>query len=192
MVTMDGDSSEEIYDYFSEVESICKQHGAIEARIPGSERAKRRLLEAREKFYHALKRYAPMELIDAVVPRSQIARFVGRVREISADYHIPVIFYGHAGDGNVHLHPVCPDDDVAAWRRRLPDLMSDIYKASVSFGGTISGEHGIGLDKKPFLHLKLDNVQLELMRGIKRAFDPYNILNPGKIFDFEAEPPPGG
>ena len=183
MIIMEGESEDEIYDYFSRAEEICKQHGAIEARVPGSERAKRRLLEAREKFYHAIKKYAPMELVDVVVPRSKIAEFVRKVKEISKEHQIPVIVYGHAGDGNVHLHPICLNANREEWYRRLPNLMSDIYSAGVSFGGTISGEHGIGIAKKAYFHLETDNALLGIMKNIKKAFDPNNILNPGKIFD---------
>jgi len=185
MIIMEGESENEIYDYFSKAEKICKQHGAIDAMVPGSERAKRRLFEAREKFYHAIKRFAPMEIIDVVVPRSNIARFVRRVREISEGYQVPVIVYGHAGDGNVHLHPICLNMNRQEWIRRLPHIMSDIYRAGVSLGGAISGEHGIGLGKKAYMRIEMDNAVLNIMKSIKRAFDPNNILNPGKIFDLD-------
>ncbi len=183
MIIMDGESENDIHEYFGKVEEICKQHRAIEAMVPGSERAKRRLLEAREKFYHAVKRYAPLEVIDIVVPRSNIAKFVRRVKRISAKYEIPVIAYGHAGDGNVHLHPICLNMAREEWTKRLPPLMSDIYRAGVSLGGAISGEHGIGLEKKAYFRLETDDAVLQLMKNIKKAFDPNNILNPGKIFD---------
>jgi glycolate oxidase len=183
MVTAEGDSESEIYDYFREVEAICRRHGAVEAVVPGGQRARKRLLEAREKFYHALKRYAPMEVIDTVVPRSEIARFVKRVKEISAEHGIPVIVYGHAGDGNVHLHPVCRDVDRGEWERRLSPLMSDIYRAAASLGGAVSGEHGIGFSKKAYFMQHADPSIIEAMRGVKRAFDPNDILNPGKLFD---------
>ncbi len=183
MIIMEGESENEIYEYFSKVEEICKQHGAIEAMVPGSERAKRRLLDAREKFYHALKRYAPMEIVDVVVPRSEIAKFVRRVKQISEKYQMPIIAYGHAGDGNVHLHPICLNMSTEKWSKMLPRVMRDIYRAGVSFGGAISGEHGIGLDKKVYLHLGMERVLLKTMKDIKKAFDPNNILNPGKIFD---------
>jgi len=183
MLIMDGESEDEIYEYFSDVEEICRQHGAIECLVPGSERAKRRLLDAREKFYHAIKRYAPMELVDVVVPRSKIAEFVRRVKEISEEHRTPIIVYGHAGDGNVHLHPVCLNMSRAEWDKRLPQILRDIYHAGVSFGGAISGEHGIGLDKKAYLPIQMDEALLNLMKNIKQAFDPNNILNPGKIFD---------
>jgi glycolate oxidase len=183
MVIMEGESEDEIYKYFSNVEEICQQHGAIECLVPGSERAKRRLLDAREKFYHAIKRYAPMELVDVVVPRSKIAKFVKRVKEISEEHGIPIIAYGHAGDGNVHLHPVCLNMSREEWDKKLPQILSDIYHAGVSFGGAISGEHGIGLDKKAYLPIQMDEALLNIMKSIKKAFDPNNILNPGKIFD---------
>jgi len=185
MVIMEGESEDEIYGYFSKVEAICKQHRAVATMVPGSERAKRRLLDAREKFYHAIKRFAPLELVDVVVPRSEIPRFVRKVKEISKEYGVPIIVYGHAGDGNVHLHPICVDVSREEWDKRLPCLMSDIYRAGVSFGGAISGEHGIGFDKKAYLPIQMDNALLHLMKGIKRSFDPNNILNPGKIFDLE-------
>ncbi len=183
MIIMDGDSTDEIYDYFTMAGKICRSHGAVETMVPVSERAKRRLLETREKFYPALKKYAPMEVLDVVVPRSEIARFVRKVKEISAEHNIPVITYGHAGDGNVHLHPVCVNMDIKEWSHKLTELKMDIYRAGVRFGGAISGEHGIGYDKKRFMDIGLDETQLRLMKDIKKAFDPNNILNPGKIFD---------
>jgi glycolate oxidase len=183
MVIMEGSSDEEITEYFSKVAELCRQHGAVEVMIPAGERAKRRLLEARESFYHAIKRYAPLELADVVVPRSEIARFVKRVKEIARKYDMPVIAYGHAGDGNVHLHPLCVDMDEAEWKRRLSQVMNELFSAGVSFGGAVSGEHGIGFDKKVYLPLQVAPPLLDLMKSIKRTFDPNNILNPGKIFD---------
>jgi len=183
MIIMEGESEDEIYGYFSQVDEICKQHGAIAAMIPGSERAKRRLLDAREKFYLAIKKSAPMDIADVVVPRTAIAGFVRRVKEISEEHQVPVIAYGHAGDGNVHLHPVCVNMSREEWDRRRSHLMREIYRAGVSWGGAISGEHGIGFDKKAYLPIQVDEALLGIMKGIKKAFDPNNILNPGKIFD---------
>ncbi len=185
MIIMEGESENEIYEYFSKVEEICKQHGAIEVMVPGSERAKRRRLDPRKKFYHTKKRFAPIEIADVDVPRNEIAKFVRKVKEISEGYEVPIIVYGHAGDGNVHLHPICVNMSREEWGRRLPHLMSDIYRAGVSFTGAISGEHGIGFDKKAYLSIGMDDALLNIMKGIKRAFDPNNILNPGKIFDLE-------
>lgn len=183
MVYMEGDSEQDLLHYFSRVEKICTKRGAVRAMVPGSERAKRKLLDAREKVYHALKKYAPMEVVDVVVPRKEVARFVKKVKEISVAYGIPVAASGHAGDGNVHLHPLCHDMYREDWDKKLPALMKEIYEAGIAMGGTISGEHGIGFEKKPFIGLGLSEATLNLMRGIKLVFDPFNILNPGKIFD---------
>jgi len=184
MIIMEGESEDEILEYFSNLEEICRQHRAVEMTVPGSGRAGRKLLEIREKFNPALKKFAPFELIDVVVARSKIAAFVKEVKEISLKHGIPVIAYGHAGDGNVHLHPVCLDMSKEEWSRRLPALTKDIFRAGVSYGGAISGEHGIGMAKKEYLPIQMDGVILELMKNVKKAFDPDNILNPGKIFDY--------
>ena len=101
------------------------------------------------------------------------------------EYEVPIIVYGHTGDGNVHLHPICVNMNRGEWDKRLPRLMSDLYRAGISFAGAISGEHGIGFDKKAYLSIGMDSALLDIMTGIKKAFDPNNILNPGKIFDLE-------
>lgn len=183
MILMEGESADEITDYFTTVEAICKQHGAVEAMVPNSERAKRKLLHAREQFYHAIKRYAPMDIIDIVVPRSNIAIFVKKVKEIALEHCVPIIAYGHAGDGNVHLHPVCVNMEMEEWLKKLPLIMRQVYQAGISLGGSISGEHGIGLSKKAYLDIEINREKLEIMKRVKMAFDPNNILNPGKIFD---------
>jgi glycolate oxidase len=183
MIIVDGESENEIYNYFAEVEEICKRHHAVTVTVPSSQRAKRKLLNARENFYHALKKYAPMEVIDIVVPRNEIANLAKKAKTISEKYEIPIIVYGHAGDGNVHLHPLCMNMDREEWNNKLPHLMTDLYRAGVSLGGAVSGEHGIGFDKKPYFNQETDNSLLTIMKEIKKTFDPNNILNPGKIFE---------
>ncbi len=137
----------------------------------------------RERFYHALKRYAPLQILDVVVPRREIACFVKKASEIGRKYGIHIISYGHAGDGNVHLHPLCKDIDREQWDRDLGPLMEEVYRAGIACGGAISGEHGIGLYKKKYLPIQIDRAQLAVMKAVKKALDPENILNPGKIFD---------
>ena len=124
-----------------------------------------------------------MAVIDVVVPRREINKFVKRAREISEEHQIPLVVYGHAGDGNVHLHPICLNMDRGEWSKKLPRFMSEIYHTGISLGGAISGEHGIGFDKKEYFHQETDTAILNAMKEIKKAFDPHNILNPGKIFD---------
>jgi glycolate oxidase len=105
------------------------------------------------------------------------------VKDISQRYEIPVVAMGHAGDGNVHLRPMGRGIDSDVWKTRLPFLMEEIYRAGVSLGGMISGEHGIGFYKKKYLPIAMSSDLITLMLRLKRAFDPNYILNPGKIFD---------
>jgi glycolate oxidase len=179
----EADSLEEIHEYFFEVEKVVKSHGAADALVPPGQNAMRRLLEAREGFYHAISKYAPMQILDAVVPRSEIAQFVSAVKLLEPKYGIRVIVYGHAGDGNVHLHPICEGMQLSVWKRKLHSLMKDIYVLAQKHGGAVSGEHGIGIDKKGFFQDVADAAALDAMKKIKDALDPGHILNPGKIFD---------
>jgi glycolate oxidase len=183
MVLMEGDAADAVHDYFAAVDAVCQHHGAVPSMVPGSERARRKLLDAREKFLPALRRHTATEILDIVVPRPQIARFVEQAREIGERYGIQVIAYGHAGDGNVHLHPVGIGLSQTAWRERLPGLMRELYHAGTELGGAVSGEHGIGQAKKAYLPIGCGPETLNLMRAVKQAFDPTGIMNPGKIFD---------
>ena len=183
MIIMEGDSYDNIINCFSEIGEICRKHGAIEVLAPDDERAKRKLIDIREKIQPAIKKAGKSDLVDAVVPRTEIARFVHKVKEISREYGFPIVTFGHAGDGNVHLHPICSGIEETEWTKRMPVVMEKIYTASVALGGTISGEHGIGMEKKKYLPLAIDRDRIQLMKEIKMIFDSKNILNPGKIFD---------
>ena len=183
LVLYEAGSQDEIAAYFCEVEKVVKLHGSADALVPPGQLAMRRLIEARENFYHALKKYAPMEITDVAVPRSEIARYVEEIKKLEPRYGIPVVIYGHAGDGNVHLHPICKDMPYSTWIKRLPRLMHDIYRIGAKYGGAVSAEHGIGTDKKSYFNEFADPSLLQTMKKIKAALDPDNILNPGKIFD---------
>jgi glycolate oxidase len=178
MLILESESYDDFCKLAERISSICLKLGAADIFVPNSESAKRNLLEAREKFQPTFKHNGMLETLDAVVPRSRIADFVEKVKEIGQRYGIRIMASGHAGDGNVHLHPLGTEADVAA----LKDLLTDIYKAAIEMGGTLSGEHGLGFDKKKYLPLAASPEKIELMKRIKRAFDPHNILNPGKVF----------
>ena len=180
---LEGNSQEEVYQGANQVAEVCSRNGAVDTYIPGSERARRELLEGREKLYHALKRSGPTEIADVVVPLSLITEFVTRVKEISRRYGIPILAYGHAGDGNVHLHPLGRGMEQQEWEANLPRVMEEMYRAGASLGGTISGEHGLGLDKKAYLPIAMSQDQISLLARLKRAFDPNYILNPGKVLN---------
>ena len=140
-------------------------------------------MEAREKFHPALVHNGTLSLADVVVPRSRIADFVEKANTIASQHGMVLIASGHAGDGNVHLHLM--GEDTGANRETAEKILEEIYITGVSMGGTISGEHGLGFTKKRYLPLAESAGKIELMKRIKQAFDPHNILNPGKVFDIE-------
>jgi glycolate oxidase len=137
----------------------------------------RKLIEAREKAFWAAKAAGADDVIDVVVPRSEMPGFLARARELATAAEGGVVGCGHAGDGNVHLAVFCKDPGK---RHRL---LHDIFAAGVAAGGAISGEHGIGQAKKDHFLALEDPAKLALLRRVKQAFDPRNILNPGVLFD---------
>ena len=137
------------------------------------------LIEAREKAFWLAKSNGADDIVDIVVPRGTIPEFMAAAREIGEANRAWIAGCGHAGDGNVHLAIFQKDPEA---RKRL---MLDLFAAGVELGGVVSGEHGIGIQKKPYFLALEDPTKVVLMRRIKHAFDPEGILNPGKIFDME-------
>jgi glycolate oxidase len=183
MIIVEADDEDEIHRISNRIGEICLKHGAVDVFVPGSERAKRNLLEAREKCYTAMQHFGILDITDVVVPRSMIAEFVERAQEISNEYGIPVIALGHAGDGNVHICLMGKDTDSS--EEKTEGLLTRIFEVGVSLGGTVSGEHGLGSAKKAYLPMVSDRSKTGLMKRIKKAFDPNNIMNPGKVFDLD-------
>jgi len=122
-----------------------------------------------------------MDECDVVVPRKLIPDFVRKMREIGEKETIRIRVFGHAGDGNLHIY-VCRDELTEnVWKEKIARVMDFLYAAARSLGGNVSGEHGIGHAKRPYLLSSVGGRQMDLMRGIKAAFDPNCILNPGKV-----------
>jgi glycolate oxidase len=119
---------------------------------------------------------------DTVVPRHNLVPLLKGVKDIAARYGIRTICYGHAGDGNLHVNILKMDMSDEDWKKRLDPAIIEIFELTVSLGGTISGEHGIGYSQKNYMHVAFSPDELALMSRIKDAFDPQGILNPGKIF----------
>ncbi len=189
-IILDASSEEEMDRLSGSVAEAVLERGALDVFIADTPAKQENVLAIRSRMYEALKAET-VEILDICVPRAEIPGHVKRVSEIAAKYGVWLPTFGHAGDGNVHTHLMkarCENGAVvplpeAEWRATMEPVRAEIYADGMARGGVISGEHGVGLVKKPYLAASLAPVQVDLMRGIKRVFDPRGILNPGKIFD---------
>jgi len=144
----------------------------------------------RQNLAEAFKAICPVQsLEDIVVPLAQIPDLMVELERLSRQYDVLIPCYGHAGDGNLHATPIKrPETPIEEWHAKLPALLADLYRAVSRLGGTLSGEHGIGSKRSAYLPLVMDPTLIALQRRIKQAFDPLNILNPGKVFPSEQSP----
>ncbi|HWQ00326.1 MAG TPA: FAD-linked oxidase C-terminal domain-containing protein, partial [Vicinamibacterales bacterium] len=169
----------------------CRAAGAREVAVAREEAEREALWRARRELSPALRTIAPVKINhDVVVPRGRLNELFALARTLAADHRLRVPCFGHAGDGNIHvnlmLDPAADPDAPARARAAERRLFEEV----VRLGGSISGEHGIGFAKAPFLALELQPETIALMRRIKAAFDPHGILNPGKIFADGGPPQP--
>ncbi len=181
LLEADGNDEASVLREMDTIADVCRQSGASEVRIAGDERERAELWRARRSLLPSLARRAPNQLLEDVsVPRSEIPRMVQRVKEIGRQYDLPMVVFGHAGDGNLHPTILFDRRDAAQWSR-VEQAVRDTFAAAVEMGGTLSGEHGIGTLKRDFMELALGTNSVQIQRQIKRALDPKNILNPGKM-----------
>ncbi len=183
ILTVDGNDKKVVEDEIDKVASLCIENGAKDALIVDTDERKTSVWSARGAFLEAIKASTTeMDECDVVVPRNKVAEFVLYTHEVSKKLGVRIPSFGHAGDGNLHVY-VCRDElGEKAWKETLDKAFELLYSKARELCGLVSGEHGIGYAKKDFLREDYSEGQLELMRGIKKAFDPDNILNPGKIF----------
>ena len=184
LITLDGNDKNQIDRDYERIGEICLENGAIDVLVADNPQMRDRLWETRKLIIEALQNLSPQHIMDTqdiVVPRTQLPRLLPRIKDIGERYQLPVISFGHAGDGNVHVN-IIKDVDEEVWKTQAPEAAAEIYRLAVSLGGMVTGEHGIGLTRKSFLSLGVDQAQIRMMRGIKEDFDPNGILNPGKIF----------
>ncbi|MFJ5714071.1 glycolate oxidase subunit GlcD [Neobacillus sp. NPDC093127] len=161
---------------------ICRQEQAVSIQISASEAEADALRTARRAALSAIARLKPTTILeDATVPRSEIAKMVQAINEIAEKYQLEICTFGHAGDGN--LHPTCATDARNHEEmERVEQAFAEIFEKAIDLGGTITGEHGVGAMKAPYLEWKLKAEGIAAMKAIKLAFDPQNIMNPGKVF----------
>ncbi|MDR1280892.1 MAG: FAD-binding protein [Opitutaceae bacterium] len=167
---------------------IARACGATTVQVATGEAESHRLAAARRTAFSALARVSPTTILeDATVPRSELAKMVKFCRECADRHHLRVGIFGHMGDGN--LHPTfLTDERNTEEMHRVETAMKEIFDYALSLGGTITGEHGVGVAKKAFLTRQYPDASLDAMRALKRALDPAGVLNPGKIFDLRDAP----
>jgi len=172
-----------VEDQAAQMVEIARSCGATSVQVAQNMEESVRLASARRSAFSALARMSPTTILeDATVPRSELTKMLRFIQEVAARHQLRVGTFGHMGDGN--LHPTfLTDEKNKEEMARVELAMKEIFDFAVSLGGTITGEHGVGLAKKPFLPDAIGSASLQLMKQLKRTLDPLGILNPGKIFD---------
>jgi glycolate oxidase len=172
-----------VADEATRMEKCCRDCGCLEVRVAKDDAEATKLASARRSAFSALARVAPTTILeDATVPRSELAKMIRFVAAVAKKYDLKIGTFGHMGDGN--LHPTfLTDERNKPEMHRVEEAFKEIFDEAVRLGGTISGEHGIGLAKKSFLPKFLGDAQMRVLRELRKVLDPNGILNPGKMFD---------
>jgi glycolate oxidase len=164
------------------LQALCLKKGARNVTIAQSELERANLWKARKAISPALYRLAPDKINeDIVVPKSKIPHMIRKIKEITRDTGLLIAGFGHAGDGNIHVN-IMLDKKNPEQVKKAEAALDILFDYTLELGGTISGEHGIGITKAKYMAKEIGQAELTLMKNIKKAFDPNGILNPGKIF----------
>ncbi|MBR2281936.1 MAG: FAD-binding protein [Spirochaetales bacterium] len=182
LLTFDGNTREGVMHDMEIIADLCLENDALDVFMIDTEERSASVWSARGAFLEAIKGSTDqMDECDVVVPRSMVADFILYTHEIASEVGLRIPSFGHAGDGNLHIY-LCRDGlEQSEWERRKDLAFLKMYNRANEMGGLVSGEHGIGLDKREYLVDLLGERQIEIMRGIKKVFDPKGILNPGKV-----------
>ncbi|MDA7804339.1 FAD-binding protein, partial [Crocinitomix sp.] len=182
LIEVDGNYEDVLMKDCEAIMDIVEQYGALEVLFADDKAQKDKLWNLRRKVGEAVKSQSIYKEEDTVVPRYELPKLLKGVKEIGEKYGFKSVCYGHAGDGNLHINIIKGELSDEIWNNQLEYAIREIFSLTVSLGGTISGEHGIGYVQKSYMDIPFSQLELNLMKGIKELFDPKGILNPGKIF----------
>ncbi len=182
ILQFEGNDSEHLADEIEKIGDLCIENGALEVFVADNRNTKDKLWKARKSVAEAVWAFAPIQLAneDVVIPASQVVAFMAALELISQKYGVQYAAYGHLGDGNMHV-TLYLEKESPSWRETIEKARLALYEDVIKFGGTLTGEHGVGLKRLEYIPMFLDEAQIALIRRVKLAFDPNNILNPGKI-----------
>ena len=188
MLIIETDGKQQEADQaIDELKALCISRGCDSVNVAKTDHEAKELWRARKAISPALFRYGPHKINeDIVVPRSKIPDMIRKINQLQAETGLTMASFGHAGDGNIHFNIMLDKNDKAILKK-AEQAVDIIFDYTLALGGTISGEHGVGITKAPYLSKEIGQKEQEVMKNIKKLFDPNMILNPGKIFQ---EPPP--
>lgn len=180
LIEIDG-NKDTIEPLAEKIRSVLVKHNAVEVKLTQDPEEADKLWQARRVVSQATYNLNPVKIAeDVVVPRSNIPKLIRFLEEMGMKYNLPILSFGHAGDGNFHVSLMIKETKED--RAKAHDAVKDIFAETIRLGGTLSGEHGIGTSKAPYLSMELSPEVIATMKSIKKLFDPNNVLNPGKIF----------
>ena len=181
LIEVDGDR-ELIERQAARIQELVRPLGLVECKVAKDAAESEALWKIRRLVSPSLRDVNPNKFNeDIVVPRSKVPDVIRRIEQIQQKYEIPIVNFGHAGDGNIHVN-VMIDKEIPGMEEKAHHAIEEVFRAALELNGTMSGEHGVGLAKQPFIPLELSPEQIGAMRALKLALDPNNILNPGKMF----------
>lgn len=181
LVEVDGNHVDALMSDCEAILGVMEAHGSGEVLFAESHEEKEALWKLRRNVGVAVKAHSIYKEEDTVVPRAELPKLLEGVKEIGRRHGFRSVCYGHAGDGNLHVNIIKGHLGDDYWEQGLPQAIREIFALTVSLGGTLSGEHGIGLVQRPYMDIAFNDRQLALMRAVKQAFDPQGIMNPGKV-----------
>ena len=182
LLSFDGNTIEEVERNYDTVAKLCLEQGALDVFISDTDERKQSIWSARGAFLEAVKAStSEIDECDVCVPRDKVAQFINYTHQLQEEFDVRIRSFGHAGDGNLHVYVLKDEMNEEEWKKKLGAVFECMYRRARELDGVVSGEHGIGFAKRPYMFEQYDETYMSLLKNIKLAFDPKNLLNPGKV-----------